>query len=152
MSASEPQKGRHWLSLENVPMTKPDPKMGVSQKFWSFPISNTMSRLDAYIPVIRGGDCPMVLTHSVLSDGPQWTTTPTVKLYTASFSLLHITQHVCVHPCTRSRKQQLEGLQLTCGCGGTPRFCLLGHPVEVRTYFLLSVLCPMLHQNPQSRL
>lgn len=97
-----------------------------------------------------------------------------VKLYTPSFRLWYmllntcVCVHVCVYTCVGiyahmhthvpgGRKRELEGnrnpsTQLTCGCGGTPRFCLPAHPAEVRTYFLLSVLCPRLHQNPQSQL
>lgn len=41
---------------------------------------------------------------------------------------------------------------LTCGCDGTPRFYLPVHLAEVCIYFLLSVLCLMLHQNLQSQL
>lgn len=74
---------------------------------------------------------------------------------------LHISSQklVCVHTHLRwkDREKQHKGnarhpVGLTCDCGETPRFCLLVHLAEVCTCFLLNALCPMLHQNPQSRL
>lgn len=66
--------------------------------------------------------------------------------------------YLCVYPCrwegwreTAKGKRKTMN-RLTCGCGEIPQFCLQVHLAEVCTYFSLSVLCLMPHQNPQSRL
>lgn len=76
---------------------------------------------------------------------------------------LHISSNRCLRVCApiyvgrTAQRKQLKGnrkqwMRLTCGYGEIPQFCLLVHLAEVCTYFLLSALCPMLHQNPQSQL
>lgn len=128
-----------------------------------------------HTPYIQGSFCLRVRvsnTQLCIFRVPRMDHNTTVKLFTPSFSLWYMLLNTCVCMCVYmcagicthmythvpgGRKRELEGnrnpsMQLTCGYGGTPRFCLRVHPAEVHTYFLLSVLCPKLHQNPQSRL
>lgn len=63
----------------------------------------------------------------------------------------------CTPMYTGGRENRLRGnmeprMRLTCGYGEIPRFCPLVRLAEVCIYFLLSALCPRLHQNPQSQL